>query len=181
MPTYIGFLRAINLGAKRKFAKADIVAATEAAGGREVETYINTGNVRLTSSLRSTNRVAKVLEAAYAERAGFEVPTAVFDPAELREVLADAERFGGGAEAAYVSLLMETPSAEAVRTAVERAAAIAAPGERLEVNGRGAHLILDRADVYHQAKLANNFVEKQLGVATSRNLRVLSAVVEKWC
>ena len=45
MPTYVAFLRAINLGPNRKFAKADIVAATEAAGGTDVETYINTGNV----------------------------------------------------------------------------------------------------------------------------------------
>ena len=48
---WIAFLRAINLGAKRKFPKADIVAAVEAAGGRDVETYINTGNVRLTHEL----------------------------------------------------------------------------------------------------------------------------------
>ncbi len=181
MPTYIGFLRAINLGAKRKFAKADIVAATQAAGGREVETYINTGNIRLTSRLRSVQRVAEVLEAAYAERAGFEVTTVVLKPAELREIAADAERFGAGAGAAYVSLLKDEPSASAVRTALERAAAIAAPGERLEVNGRGAHLIIDEPDRYHEAKLANSFVEKHLGLATSRNLRVIRTLVEKWC
>ena len=38
MPTYVAFLRAVNLGATRKFPKADIVAATEAAGGVDVET-----------------------------------------------------------------------------------------------------------------------------------------------
>src|SRR4051794_20858140 len=45
MPTYVAFLRAINLGATRKFPKDAIRAATEAAGGSGVETYINTGNV----------------------------------------------------------------------------------------------------------------------------------------
>ena len=33
MPDYIAFLRAINLGATRKFAKADIVTATEDGAG----------------------------------------------------------------------------------------------------------------------------------------------------
>ena len=32
VPTYVAFLRAINLGAKRKFPKDAIVAAVEAAG-----------------------------------------------------------------------------------------------------------------------------------------------------
>ncbi|HEV2798078.1 MAG TPA: DUF1697 domain-containing protein, partial [Nocardioides sp.] len=44
MPTYVAFLRAINLGRTRKFPKDAIKAATEAAGGSDVETYINTGN-----------------------------------------------------------------------------------------------------------------------------------------
>ncbi len=61
MPTYIAFLRAINIG-KRKFAKDAIVAACEAAGCTDVETYINTGNVRVTTSLRSRAKVEAALE-----------------------------------------------------------------------------------------------------------------------
>ena len=45
VPTYIAFLRAINVG-KRMFAKGAIVQACEDAGCTDVETYINTGNVR---------------------------------------------------------------------------------------------------------------------------------------
>ena len=78
MPTYVAFLRAINLGPTRKFAKADIVEATEAAGGTDVLTHINTGNVRLTSRLRSREKVEAALEAAYAAHTGFDVPTIVF-------------------------------------------------------------------------------------------------------
>ena len=48
MPTYIAFLRAVNVG-KRMFAKAAIVQACEDAGCTDVETYINTGNVRVTT------------------------------------------------------------------------------------------------------------------------------------
>ena len=66
MPTYLAFLRAINLGPTRKFPKAEIIAASEAAGFDSVETYINSGNVRVTSSMRSPAKVTAVLEKAYA-------------------------------------------------------------------------------------------------------------------
>ena len=84
VPIYVAFLRAINLGATRKFPKAAIVAATEAAGGADVATHIASGNVRLTSSMRSIERVRTALEASYAAAAGFEVPVIAFTPAELR-------------------------------------------------------------------------------------------------
>ena len=45
VPTYIAFLRAINLGAKRVFPKEAIVAAVQRIGFTEVRTHINTGNV----------------------------------------------------------------------------------------------------------------------------------------
>ena len=53
MPSYVAFLRAINLGSTRKFPKEAVKAAVEKAGGTAVETYINTGNVRFDSTLRS--------------------------------------------------------------------------------------------------------------------------------
>ncbi|MCW2797304.1 DUF1697 domain-containing protein, partial [Nocardioides sp.] len=77
MATYIAFLRAINLGPTRKFAKADIIAAVEATGGTDVATYINTGNVRFDSTMRSRARIEETLEKAFLESRGFEVPTIV--------------------------------------------------------------------------------------------------------
>ena len=92
VPTYVAFLRAINLGATRKFPKDAIKAATEAAGGRDVETYINTGNVRLTHSARSVATVQAALEKAYAAEAGFEVPTIVFTTGDLAAPTARARQ-----------------------------------------------------------------------------------------
>ncbi|MEO6509973.1 MAG: DUF1697 domain-containing protein [Nocardioides sp.] len=90
MPTYVAFLRAINLGPTRKFPKAAIVEATEDCGFTDVETYINTGNVRFKSSLRSRAKVEAALEKAFHQHAGFEVPTIVMTPTELRQIAADA-------------------------------------------------------------------------------------------
>src|SRR3546814_2148662 len=78
MPSYVAFLRAINLGAKRKFPKDDPRSAVESAGFTDVETHINTGNVRLSTAMRSRERIEAKLEAAFLADRGFEVPTIVF-------------------------------------------------------------------------------------------------------
>ncbi len=174
MPTYIAFLRAINVG-RRTFAKGAIVAACEDAGFSDVETYINTGNVRVTTSLRSRAKVEDALEQAFAASAGFEVPTIVFTPRELSAVAADAERLAAGHSGLlYVSLLKKAPSA----AAVEKLDGAGKDGERAEVRGRAAHLLLGRD--YHSAKLSNALVEKHLGVATNRNVKVIRTLAEKW-
>ncbi len=41
------------------------------------------------------------------------------------------------------------------------------------------HLVI--SDPYHHAPLTNAEIEKELGVATNRNLKVIRAIAEKWC
>ena len=175
MATYIAFLRAINLGSKRKFPKAAIVAAVEKAGFTDVETYINTGNVRFTTSMRSRSRIESTLEEAFAAEAGFEVPTIVLTRAELRSVAQDAERFADGHEGRhYVSLLKRAPTA----AAIAQVEAVSTADEVARVGGRAVHLLLGAN--YHEARLTNAVIEKHLGVATNRNLTVIRTLAEKW-
>jgi len=174
MPTYVAFLRAINLGPTRKFPKAAIVTATEAAGGADVATHINTGNVLLTTSLRSRAKVEAALEAAYVADRGFAVPTIVFTPAELRQIAADADDLHHEGRH-YVSLLKNEPTAAATKV-IEGAGG---DGARAVVRDRAVHLLVDGD--YHAASLTNAEVEKAFGVATNRNLTVIRALVAKWC
>jgi uncharacterized protein (DUF1697 family) len=174
MPTYIAFLRAINIG-KRKFGKDAIVAACEAAGCTDVETYINTGNVLLKTPLRSRAKVEAALEKAFEAEAGFDVPTIVVTPKELSAIAAHAEQVGASHQGLhYVSLLKDAPKA----AAVAKLDGAGKDGERAEVDGRGVHLLLGKD--YHSAKLSNAVVEKHLGVATNRNLNVIRTLAEKW-
>ena len=173
MATYIGFLRAINLGATRKFPKAAIVAAVEAAGFTDVATYINTGNVRFDSTLRSRAKIEAALEEAFEAEAGFAVPTIVFTQKELREIAAEAASFEHGGKH-YVSLLKEVPTAAAIKKLDDSITT----DEVARVGGRAVHLLL--GENYHEARLTNASVEKFLGVATNRNLTVIRALAEKW-
>lgn len=175
MTTYIGFLRAINLGAKRKFPTGAVRAAVEQAGFTEVETYLNTGNVRFDSTVRGRARVEEALEAAFLADRGFDVPTIVLTPEELRAVVADAASLADGHTGKqYVSLLKEIPSSEAIE-AIER---LSTADEVAKVRGHAVHLLLGES--YHQARLTNAVVEKHLGVATNRNFTVLRTLLERW-
>jgi uncharacterized protein (DUF1697 family) len=176
MATYVGFLRAINLGATRKFPKAAIIEATEAAGFTEIETHINSGNVRFATAMRSRARIEAALEKAYLESQGFDVPTIVFAQAELCRVADDADEIGAGYEGShYVSLLKEAPAPDVAATLE----AMGDETDRAVVRGRAVHLLV--MDPYRHARLTNADVEKRLGVATNRNVTVVRALRRKWC
>jgi uncharacterized protein (DUF1697 family) len=177
MPDYVAFLRAINLGATRRFAKDDVRAATEAAGGTDVETYLNTGNVRLTSTKRSASAVAQALAAAYEEAAGFAVPTIVLTPTELAEVAATGRALNDAQAPVrnhYVSLYATAPTEKAARAV----RALDLEGEVCVVEGRAAHCLLD-GDI-HTSKLLRAKEFRELGEGTSRTLTVLETVAAKW-
>ena len=176
MPTFVAFLRAVNVG-KRKYPMAELRDALAAAGFEEVETHIQTGNVFFRTGLRSRAKVIAALEKAMLEDRGFEVPVVLMTPKELSEVYAEAQGFAKDRKLKghYVSLLAEPPSKSAARDLEERSD----DGEEVRVGTRAAHLMLT-AKQYHEAKLGNAEVERHLGVATNRNLTVIAKLAEKW-
>jgi uncharacterized protein (DUF1697 family) len=177
MSTYVAFLRAINLGARRKFPKDAIRSAVEEAGFTGVETYINTGNVRLETRMRSRARIEEALEAAFLADRGFEVLTMVFTPAEICEIADDADELAaevGDVHGHYVTLLKKAPTAAAIK-AVEEAEF---DGELARVRGHAAHLMLTKS--YNETRLVNSKPFTALGVGTARNITVIRALASKW-
>jgi uncharacterized protein (DUF1697 family) len=177
VPAYVAFLRAINLGPNRKFAKAQIVEAVEDCGFTDVETYINTGNVRFTTSLRSRAKVEEALERSFRKHAGFDVPTVVMTPTELSEIAADAREVAKqhrNTGAHYVSLLKEAPK----KADIEKLEELDHGEDLAVIRGRGAHLLVVTPTA--RGRLSNATVEKVLGVATNRNLTVIRTLAERW-
>ncbi len=117
MADYVAFLRAINLGKNRKFPMAELRSCLEAAGFEGPETYIQTGNVRVRSPLRSHARLAERLEELFEADRGFAVPTVVMTAKELRSVYDDAMGIEPPSAAhadglrRYVTLLKDAPDA----------------------------------------------------------------------
>jgi len=176
MPTYIAFLRAINVGGR--FVKmADLRTGLSRKGFGDVESHIQSGNLRFTSSLRSTAEVEVALETALEEVCGFTVRSIVRTPAQLGELTS----YGAGLEVPlegevrrYVTFLKGDPADELV--AMMNGWNVA--GERAQVRGREVYMWL--AHPSHQAKLTNARIERGGVVATTRDWKVVSALGEKW-
>lgn len=177
MPTHIAFLRAINLGAKRRFGKADVLAVTSSAGFTDVQVYLNTGNVRGDSPLRSHAKVAAVLEQAYLLDRGFEVPTYVFSPTQVRAIAERVESLWAeyGAPGYHAVTLYRAPP---TTDAVAAAEALDIEGERVVVDGRAAHVLLREG--FHGARILNTAEFKALGEGTARSSKVIATLADRW-
>jgi len=177
MPTYLAFLRAINLGATRQFPKDRIRQAVESIGFDEVETHINTGNVRFSSRMRSIPRIESALEAAFLQDRGFPVPTIVFGRDEFAALAADAATLAAEHPGArhYVELLRTAPIPE-VAAQLEAAST---QNVHVVVRGRAVHTFLAAAAPLGGADTAR--FAKQLGVSTNRNATVIRAIAQRWC
>ena len=176
MTTWIAFLRAVNVG-KRQYPMAELRAALTEAGFADVETHIQTGNVRFGTRMRSRERIVAALEETMEADRGFAVPVVLMTPAELRATYAEARALSEEHQPTvhYLALLAEPPSAEAV-TALE---ARSREGEQVVAGERAVHLLLTTVP-FHEARTGNAEVERHAGTATTRNLSVVTKLDEKW-
>jgi len=178
MPRHLAFLRAVNLGAVRKVPMAELRERLAGAGFTDVETHIQTGNIALTSTMRSAARVEAAVEELIATWRGFEVPTMVRSPRELRALAEQVEAIPPlvtpGARR-YVAFTKTEPSA----AAREALAAYDATPERARVVGRD--ILLEYDTGFPNAKLGGARLEKMAGSAvTMRDIKVVRALDERW-
>jgi uncharacterized protein (DUF1697 family) len=175
VPNFVVFLRAVNVG-KRKYPMAELRAALTTAGFEDVQTHIQTGNALVRTSMRSRAKVAAALEKAMRGDRGFAVPVVVMTPQELSEVYEEACDFGGGKklQGHYLTLLADPPTEQGAKLLEARSE----PGAEVRVGKRAVHLMLDKP--YNEVTTSNAEVERHLGVATTRNLTVITKLAEKW-
>lgn len=87
MTSFIGLLRAVNVGGTGKLAMTDLQSLCERAGFECVRTYIASGNVLFESKL-GEKAVKKILEEKLLDHNGKPVGVVVRTAAEMAEVLA---------------------------------------------------------------------------------------------
>jgi uncharacterized protein (DUF1697 family) len=165
MARYIVLLRGVNLGARNRVAMPELREALEDAGFEDVKTYLQSGNVVL-SSKAAAKRVARECERLIAERFGLDVKVMVRARAELAEIV-NRNPLGKVAQNPkryQVSFLDAKPDPKAVRTLSDAAVA----PERVAHVGR--ELYAWHPDGVGRSKLAALLAGAGLGVtATARN------------
>jgi uncharacterized protein (DUF1697 family) len=152
----------------------DLRSIVEELGGREVQTYVQSGNVVFRSGV-GCSKLERQLSQAIRRRLGLEVGVLVRTGTELAGTVARNPFLAGGAEqkALHVTFLASAPAAGAVRRLTE---ADFEPDE-LSIEGRAVYLLCPKG--YGRSKLANAFLEKRLGVAaTTRNWKTVTTLAE---
>lgn len=88
MPVRVAaFLRGVNIGSGKRISMPTLREIVESLGHREVETYLQSGNVVFTPAKGGRRNLAPALEAAIAGQTGLEVPVLVRTGRELAGVV----------------------------------------------------------------------------------------------
>src|SRR3954453_1940287 len=146
----------------------DLVRVVEGLGGRDVQTYVQSGNVVYSGS----KKVAIALEQALMTELGVRSPVLVRSGRELAAVVA-AKPYAADGKAVSVTFLAELPAPRAL-AAVDPAAY---GTDRFLAAGR--EIYLHTPDGYGRTKLNNAFWERKLStVATTRNWNTVVALAE---
>jgi uncharacterized protein (DUF1697 family) len=87
VPTSIVLLRGVNIGPRNRVSMPELREVLDGAGFDDVRTYVQSGNVVLTSRM-SAKRVARECERLIAERFGLDIAVVARTRAELADVVA---------------------------------------------------------------------------------------------
>jgi uncharacterized protein (DUF1697 family) len=91
MPTYVAFLRAINVTG-RFIKMSELSAAFHKIGHTDARTYINSGNVIFSSSVRSAAELERALEDELEPHLGFRSEAFVRTAAEVKAISVQAHK-----------------------------------------------------------------------------------------
>ena len=169
----VALLRGINVGGRNMVKMPILASITEGIGATEVSTYLQSGNVLLSSSMVAPE-LDRALEAALADELGIDVPVVTRSRVAMSKIARSHPFLSSPDEerSLYVVFLAEQPSKEAARS-------LAAPEgceDRLHLDGSEVYLDLENAG---RTKLTLAWLERQLGVSgTQRNWRTTRTVAE---
>jgi uncharacterized protein (DUF1697 family) len=171
--TYVALLRGINVGGNRIIKMADLRETFVAAGARDVETYIQSGNVVFGHAARSATKLAADLEKQLASDAGFPVPVVLRTAAELAGVIAENPFAKADVDQLHVSFLASALPADAL-AAVD---AKAFTPERFFTAAREVYMLLPGG--MGRSKLVGAIMKvKAMAPATARNWRTVMTLSE---
>ena len=170
MATYVAFLRGVNLGPNNKISMPALRAMAEDLGYTDVATYINSGNL-IISSPKKAATVEREIADAIKDTFGRPIDVAVRTPAQLKKLLAENPYPDGNPSQVTVAFLTKAPAADAK----QKVAAVAKDYEPFTFSGQQVYVNYSQG--IGKSKLAERF-SAIIGVSsTVRNIRTLEKVL----
>jgi len=170
VPTYVAFLRGVNLGPNNKISMPALRAMAEDLGYTDVATYINSGNLIINSPKKAAT-VEREIADAIKDTFGRPIDVAVRTPAQLKKLLAENPYPDGNSSQVTVAFLTKAPAADAK----QKVAAVAKDYEPFTFSGQQVYVNYSQG--IGKSKLAEKF-SAIIGVSsTVRNIRTLEKVL----
>jgi uncharacterized protein (DUF1697 family) len=173
VPVYIALLRGINLGATDRVSMPKLRELLAEAGFEDVRTYLQSGNVVLSSRAKPAE-VSTKCERAIEKELGLEIKIVVRTRAQLAAVVKrdPLGKVAKNPKRYQVSFLAAKPKAEALR----KLEAAVVPPERLVVSGR--EIYAWHPEGVARSKLWSMLAGPGLGVtATARNWTTVTSLL----
>jgi uncharacterized protein (DUF1697 family) len=168
--TYLAFLRGVNLGPTNKISMPQLRAMAEDLGYTDVATYINSGNL-IISSTKNAATVEREISDAIKKTFGRSIDVTVRTPAQLKKILAENPYPDGNPSQVTVAFLTKMPAADAK----EKVAAVAKGYEPFTFSGQQVYVNYSKG--IGRSKLAEKFSDI-IGVSsTVRNIRTVEKVL----
>lgn len=139
MPVIVSLLRGVNVGGNRQVKMAELRSLYESHGLRNVETFINSGNVICTAPARGLATLPKRLDQAIEKAFGFTCDVVVRTTSEMREVIA-RNPFAGRSGIDPARLLITFLSADPAPKGIAAVSAIKVEPEELRIDGRQVYI-----------------------------------------
>lgn len=164
--TYIALLRGINVGGHRKVAMGELRALMGTLGHGDVTTYLQSGNVRFTSSRDDPKTLALELEDALARHLALNVTVMIRTGDQMAAVTAGNPFPEAYAQPTRVHVAFLSAAPHRARLA----ALLAESFTPDELRAGDGFLYLRYPNGAGRSRLTNDVIERRLGVrATARN------------
>ena len=166
--TYVALLRAVNVGTTW-IKMAELCELLSSLGFQNVQTYIQSGNVIL-SSKDSSAKCGEAIAFLLEDRLNIPICGVLKNAKELATIVADNP--GIDQTKLHITFLTEKPA----KSALTRLGAIKAGEDQFHASGSVIYLHCPNG--YGRTKLSNAAIERALGVrATTRNWKTVSELV----
>lgn len=174
MQNYIALLRGINVSGQKLIRMKDLVQLLESAGLKQVQNYIQSGNIAFQSSEQCIPVLVDSIQGAIKKEYGFDVPTQILTPGKLKQVI---EQNPFLARPDFVENKMYVTFLDALPATVPEVGSKAKGNDEYVIDGDVIYSYLVQGA--GKTKLTNTYWETLLKVnSTSRNWRTTLKLYE---
>jgi uncharacterized protein (DUF1697 family) len=168
MNRYIALLRGINVGGQKKIPMAELRELLSKSGLKNVQTYIQSGNVIFESSKKDIQKLELDIHNRIKKQFSFEAPVLVKIPKELLQIFDDCPFSEEMKMNSYFMLLYSMPD----KNLVEEVAKMSNEDEEFVITNTCIYFYSSIG--YGRTKFNNKFFERKLKtVATARNYKTM--------